>query len=289
MRLRTLPVSCAGVVMGWGCALRGGCFKAVPASLCLVFAILAQVASNFANEYYDYRAGLDRAGRDGPRRGVTEGDITPRAMRRATYMTLALAAAVGLCLIPYGGWWLIAAGAVIAAGALAYSAGPYPLSHHRLGEVAVILFFGLVPVCLTCYVQSGQWDNGVIPGGFAIGLMGANVLLVNNYRDYDDDRAVGKHTLTGLIGRRATVLLYMLNGYAAAILTVSAWHTGDAASAHLERSLMTITLAYTALHTVLTIRLARTKGPALTRILGMTAMLMSATALAAVIAIACQA
>ena len=95
MRLRTLPVSLAGVIMAWGfCALYDN-FNLIPAILCLLFALLAQIASNFANEYYDFKSGLDRKGREGPRRGVTEGDITPQAMKFATFGTLALACVIG--------------------------------------------------------------------------------------------------------------------------------------------------------------------------------------------------
>ncbi|MDE6121273.1 MAG: hypothetical protein K2F63_05735 [Muribaculaceae bacterium] len=85
MRLRTLPVSVAGVLMAVGFNIGDGTFDALAAISCMVFAILCQIASNFANEYYDYRAGRDRAGREGPRRGVTEGDLTPSSMKRATY------------------------------------------------------------------------------------------------------------------------------------------------------------------------------------------------------------
>ena len=87
MRLRTLPVSVAGVITAIGYARLHDCFRWTPAILCLAFAVLAQIASNFANEYYDFKGGLDRPGREGPRRGVTEGDITPRAMLAATYLT----------------------------------------------------------------------------------------------------------------------------------------------------------------------------------------------------------
>ena len=103
MRLRTLPVSVAGVICATALALMAGVFHCVQAIICLVFAVLAQVASNFANEYYDYKGGLDKPGREGPRRGVTEGDITPGAMKRATYATLALACACGLSLVYWGG------------------------------------------------------------------------------------------------------------------------------------------------------------------------------------------
>lgn len=188
MRLRTLPVSIAGVVMAAGLAIADSGFRRLPALLCVLFALLAQIASNFANEYYDYRDGLDAPGREGPRRGVTEGDITPRDMLHATYLTLALACAIGCSLIAFGGWWLMPIGMMIAIGALAYSTGPYPLSRHGLGEVAVIFFFGIIPVTLTYYVQALHCPTDVWLSGIALGLMGANVLIINNYRDADADR-----------------------------------------------------------------------------------------------------
>ena len=154
MRLRTLPVSTAGVLVACAYALARDCFRPEVAALCLVFAILAQITSNFANEYYDWANGSDRPGREGFRRGVTEGDISPKAMRRATFATLATACAVGCCLIPFGGWILVPIGIAIAVFALAYSAGPYPLSRHGLGDVAVLAFFGIVPVTMTYYLQA---------------------------------------------------------------------------------------------------------------------------------------
>ena len=154
MRLRTLPVSVAGVIAGTGCAILTDSFKAIPALLCLTFAILAQIAANFGNEYYDFKNGIDRKGRAGFRRGVTEGEISPKAMKAATFITLEIAAAVGCAMLIYGPWWLMIAGILIMCFALAYSAGPYPLSHHGLGDIAVIIFFGIVPVVLTWYLQT---------------------------------------------------------------------------------------------------------------------------------------
>lgn len=222
MRLRTLPVSTAGVIAAWAVAAGGPLFRWAPAVICLLFAVGAQIASNFANEYYDYRDGLDRRGRSGPRRGVTEGDITPGAMKRATYGLLAVTSVIGLSLILCGGLWLVAVGAVIALGALAYSAGPWPLSRHCLGEAMVVLFFGVVPVNFTCWLVSGVWMPEALPVSVAIGLMGANVLIVNNYRDADDDRAVGKHTLATRFGRRAVRGLYLVDAVVATVLTVVA-------------------------------------------------------------------
>ncbi|MDE6110042.1 MAG: 1,4-dihydroxy-2-naphthoate octaprenyltransferase [Muribaculaceae bacterium] len=273
MRLRTLPVSLAGVIAACGYALLAGAFSPLPAALCAVFAVLAQIASNFANEYYDYTAGLDRAGRDGPRRGVTEGDITPRAMLRATYATLGIACMVGLSLVAWGGWWLIIAGVFIALGALAYSTGPYPLSRHALGEAAVVVFFGVVPVTLTFYLQAATVTIPVVLGSVAIGLMGANVLIVNNYRDCDDDRAVGKHTLAVACGRRAVRSLYLLNGCLAVALCIPAWRL-------LPPLARIIPVAYLALHITLWRLLGRRTGSAINPLLGLTAlaMLLYATA-----------
>ena len=222
MRLRTLPVSTAGVLAAWAIASGSAVFRWIPAVICLLFAVGAQIASNFANEYYDYRDGLDRPGRSGPRRGVTEGDITPAAMKRATYGVLAATSLLGLTLIIWGGWWLLAAGILIAVGALAYSAGPWPLSRHCLGEVMVIIFFGIVPVTLTSWLVSGQWLPTAFPISVAIGLMAANVLIINNYRDADDDRAVGKHTLATWLGRKVVRALYLIFAIVACLLAVTA-------------------------------------------------------------------
>lgn len=218
MRLRTLPVSVAGVLAGTGCAVYWHVFSLLPMIICLVFAVVAQIASNFANEYYDFRNGLDKKGREGYRRGVTEGDISPESMKRATFLLLAIDALIGCTLIYYGGWWLIAVGVAVAIFAMAYSTGPYPLSHHGLGDVAVVIFFGFVPVTFTEYVQTGVFRLDVITllTSLAVGLMAANVLIVNNYRDYEDDREVGKHTTVVIFGRKVMAKVYFINGIIAA-------------------------------------------------------------------------
>ena len=225
MRLRTLPVSIAGVIAGTGCAIADGSFKAVPALLCLAFAILAQIAANFGNEYYDFRNGIDKKGRAGFRRGVTEGEISPNAMKAATFITLGLAAAVGCAMLIYGPWWLIIAGLLIMCFALAYSAGPYPLSHHGLGDIAVIIFFGLVPVVLTWYLQTSSWGavGRVVATSLTIGLLAANVLVVNNYRDMEDDAAVGKRTTVVIFGRKVMCTAYLLSGFIGMAVMTPVW------------------------------------------------------------------
>lgn len=261
-----MPVSTAGVVLACGYAYLYDSFRWVPALLCFVFALLAQITSNFANEYYDYKNGSDKRGRVGFRRGVTEGDITPAAMRRAVFATLALACVVGCCLIPIGGWWMVPVGAVIAIFALAYSAGPYPLSRLGLGDVAVLVFFGLVPVCLTFYLQAGFVATDVVCGSVAIGLMGVNVLIVNNYRDCDDDREAGKRTTVVRFGRKTAAWAYLVFGLAAAALTGPIWDK--------HRYLVLVPAIYIALHCGIWEKLRRSTGAALNPLLGATARLM---------------
>lgn len=276
MRLRTLPVSVAGVVMAVALSVMHHNFNAVPAVICLCFAVLAQIASNFANEYFDYEAGRDRPGREGPRRGVTEGEITPAAMKKAIYITLGLAGCLGLSLVGWGGWWLIAVGAFIGLGVFAYSAGPYPLSTHGWGEVGVVFFFGLIPVNFTYYVETLQWRPDVFLASLAIGLMGANVLIINNYRDVEDDRCVGKQTLCVRFGRPAMRCLYAANALAAAMLLIPVWNNIGIWS-------WIVPVLYLCGSFAVIRNMQRREGAALTPLLGATSVLMFAVALLSLI------
>ena len=269
-RLRTLPVSMSGVIIAIGIAKWHHQFKWLPALLCLAFALLAQIASNTANEYFDFKKGTDKPGRVGPRRGVTEGDIRPETLRNVTFGLLALASVVGCCLIPYGGWWLLPVGIVIALAALAYSTGPYPLSYHGLGELTVFIFFGLVPVNLTYYVMALRFDPLVLLFSIAIGLLGVNVLLVNNYRDVEDDREAGKKTQTVMRGRPITAFAYLLNGYLGmAILAVFWFMIGYM---HLLPVwTLAIPVLYLVMHTATWYKLSHRDGAALNPLLGATA------------------
>ena len=266
MRLRTLPVSIAGVIAGTGCAIMLDSFNALPAFLCLLFAILAQIAANFGNEYYDYKNGIDRKGRAGFRRGVTEGEIDPQSMKRATFVVLALAAAVGCTMLLYGPWWLVIVGVLIMIFALAYSAGPYPLSHHGLGDLAVVIFFGIIPVTFTCFLQSGNMEGMtiIIHTSVAVGLLAANVLIVNNYRDMEDDAAVGKRTTVVIFGRSFMGLAYLLSGIAGMVLMIPVW-------ASLPSWALTVPLIYIILHIKVWLKLREATGAGLNPLLGRTA------------------
>lgn len=270
MRLRTLPVSASGVLLAIGIAVWQNHFRWIPAILCLVFALMAQVVSNFANEYYDYRRGADKKGRVGPRRGVTEGDIEPKTLRNVTYLTLVIACLVGCGLIPYGGWQMIPVGIMIAVFALAYSAGPYPLSYHGLGELTVFLFYGMVPVIFSYYVIAGRMDALAVLGGITIGFMGVNVLLVNNYRDMDDDIDAGKRTAVVIFGRKLAAAAYLFNGFMAIAMLSPLWfmiYLNDC----LSHWVYLVPLLYLVMHTITWIKLNRRTGAALNPLLGETA------------------
>ena len=269
MRLRTLPVSVAGVIGGTACAIYHHGFSVLPFLICLFFAILAQIASNFANEYYDYKNGLDKKGREGFRRGVTEGDISPQAMKRATFITLGIAACIGASLIIWGGWWLIFVGIAVAVFALAYSTGPFPLSHTGLGEITVIIFFGFIPVIFTEYVQTKQlyFDSTTMFTAAAIGLMAANVLIVNNYRDADDVNAVGKKTSVVILGRKTLGAVYFYDGVLAAVFLAMA-------SSALPFWVSAGWLTYFAAHAILWQRLRSFSGSALNDVLKWTSVIM---------------
>lgn len=276
IRLRTLPVSVSGVLIAVGLAKFNGAFRLVPSLLCVAFAVLAQIVSNLANEYFDFKAGTDKKGRVGPRRGVTEGDFSPATLKRAMVGTLVATCAVGLSMLAvvdpgegYANWLLlVGVGVMVAVMAFAYSAGPYPLSYHALGEVAVMAFYGLVPVIFSYYVVAGDFHPYAVIAGIAIGLMGVNVLLVNNYRDVDDDREAGKRTSVVVAGRTLAAFAYLLNGLLAlsvlGVLWLRLW---------MEWSWWTMLppAIYMALHLTTWHRLKQRTGAALNPILGATA------------------
>lgn len=285
MRLRTLPVSVAGVLAAAGCAAYFHRFNAVPFLICLLFAVVAQIVSNFANEYFDFRNGLDRKGREGFRRGVTEGDISPRAMKRATFTLLALDCLIGLSLIFWGGWWMLPVGVAIALFAIGYSAGPYPLSHHGLGEIAVFIFFGIVPVMFTTYLQTGTFATWpvTLPIASAVGFMACNVLIINNYRDRDDDLAVGKRTLAVQLGPAAMRSLYLTNGFLALA------GIEFAIFGRVDLIWQLVPLLYINLHYLLWRSMCVSEGSALNPVLGKTAMLMLAVLVLLALALAASA
>jgi len=201
MRPRTLPAAIAPVLVGSGLAWRDHCFDARAAGLCLGFGLLIQIGTNFANDYYDFVKGADTAARVGPRRAVAAGWVAPATMKRAMWLVFAAAFACGLGLIAWGGPWLLVVGVASVLCGVAYTGGPWPLGYLGLGDLFVFIFFGLVAVDATYFVQAGRVSTDAVLAAIPIGLLTANILVVNNYRDADTDAAAGKRTLVVRFGR----------------------------------------------------------------------------------------
>ncbi len=217
-RPKTLAGAEAPVAVGVAWArLTAGFTLWTPAVLCLLFAVLMQVTANFVNDYVDFLHHRDNAGRLGPRRACSQGWITPRAMRRGLIVTSALACLCGLPLVLWGGWAMIGIGAACLLFCYLYST---VLSGFALGDVLVLLFFGVVPVCVTFYLQAGVVTAGCALCSVAMGLATDALLVVNNYRDLEQDASVGKRTLAVVIGKRSTLALHLLTGGAAFCLAL---------------------------------------------------------------------
>lgn len=263
MRPKTLAAGSVPVIVASALAYSAGCFQLVPALLCLVFALLSQIASNFSNDYFDYKNKTDDEMRLGPARAVSSGWIAPNYMLVGTAIDIALACAFGLCLIYYGGWWLIAVGVVCVLSLLAYTAGPYPLSYHGLGDVFVLVFFGWVAVVFSYYVQAKVFCWQSLVAGTSVGLGAVNILILNNYRDYENDKASCKHTTIVLFGKKYGEYVYLINGFVAVGLCFLFWKQSSLASL--------LPLFYLPFHVITWRTMCKIgKGRSLNSILGMT-------------------
>jgi len=202
-RPRTLPAALAPVLVGTGAAAALGGFRLSTALLALVVALALQVAVNYANDYSDGTRGTD-ADRVGPMRLVGSGAASPRAVLVAAMLSFAVAAVAGLVLAALTSWWLVAVGAVCILAAWTYTGGPIPYGYRALGEVFVFVFFGLVAVVGTTYVQTRTLPGLAWAVAVPVGLLIVAILVVNNLRDIDGDALVGKRTLAVLLGERGT-------------------------------------------------------------------------------------
>ena len=211
IRPRTLPVSMATVIMGVALAFGKGEIHWLPAVLCLLFAVLAQTTSNLVNDYADFKTGSDNKNSLGPERKLVSGEITPKAMFTAIIIAVSLSFITGLSLLYWGGWILLPFGLLILAVAFCYSLGPIPLSYKALGDVAVILFFGIVPVTFTYYILTKEVNWEIITAGFAMGLVVDELLIVNNIRDAEEDKLHNKITTVGIFGKRFMKMVFLFN------------------------------------------------------------------------------
>ena len=262
-RPRTLSAGSIPVIVASALAYRDGSFRWVPALLCLFFSLLAQIASNLANDYFDYRYSSDsHSVRLGPARAVSSGWISPKAMLFAIVAVIILASIFGLGLIYYGGWEMIIVGIICVVSLIAYSAGPYPLSRNGLGDVFVLVFFGWVATAFTYYVQTIHFTPDVFLAGTIVGLGAVNILVLNNYRDYPTDLSEGKRTTVVIFGLRFGRVAYLTNGILATILCIFLMRNGHCA--------YLLSLLSLPVHIKTWYGICHTKGVALNRYLGLT-------------------
>jgi 1,4-dihydroxy-2-naphthoate octaprenyltransferase len=237
-RPKTLPAALSPVVVGTALALADGVWQLGPALAAAAGALLLQILSNFANDYFDFFKGADTAERIGPVRVTASGLISPAQLRIGMGVVIALTVLVGLYLISVGGWPILAVGVAAIVAALAYTGGPFPFGYYGLGDFFVFLFFGIVAVCGTYFVQALTVTPAVLIASLAIGALVTAILVVNNYRDIETDRKANKRTLAVMLGRQGArieyylllivafavpPLLWLLFGYSPAVLL--AWLT----------------------------------------------------------------
>ncbi len=201
LRPRTLPVSLAPVLVGTAVAHQLGGLRVGPALAAAAGSLLLQIGSNFANDVFDFEKGADTEARIGPPRATQLGLLTPRALKRGMLVVFALAIAIGLYLTAVAGPAILAIGVFSIAAAIAYTGGPWPLGYHGLGDVAVFVFFGVVAVAGTCFVQLGHVPPLALVASVPVGALATAILVVNNLRDVDTDRVAGKRTLAVRLGR----------------------------------------------------------------------------------------
>jgi 1,4-dihydroxy-2-naphthoate octaprenyltransferase len=226
IRPRTLSIAVTPVLLGTALAWADGSVHHWAALLAaLACALLIQIGTNLHNDVIDFERGTDHAGRIGPLRVTAAGWVSPSTMHRATALCFGLTVPPGLYLVELGGWPILLAGLTSLLAGWAYSGGARPVSHTALGELFVLVFFGLVAVGGSHWLQSGHVALEPWLGGAALGLPAAAVLLVNNYRDLDNDLRSGRRTLVARLGRAGARRAYttmLLLPYLLVLLL--AWH-----------------------------------------------------------------
>ena len=268
-RPKTLAAGIAPVIIGAAMAGADRRFHALGALCALAGAILIQIGTNFANDYFDAAKGSDTKERIGPVRVVQAGLISPGAMRLAAALVFLAACAPGLYIVWRGGWPFVAIGLVSILCGVLYTGGPYPLGYLGLGDLFVLAFFGPIAVGGTYYVQALALPPEVAIAGIAAGLFSVAILTVNNLRDIEQDRQAGKRTLPVRFGRTFARIEYAVAFIVAgaAIPLLLAWRTGRWG---VMASILALAAAVPTIRTVFT----KTGGPALNTALARTGQLL---------------
>ena len=225
-RLRTLPAAVAPVLVGSALAYRDETFSWLPATAALLVALLLQIGVNLANDYFDYIKGVDTDQRLGPLRVTQSGLLKPDSVRTGMLFILGLSLVPGAYLMAIGGWPVMVAGIAALVSALAYSGGPFPLASNGLGDIFVFIFFGLVAVCGTYFVQAANITFTTVAMAGVVGMLITAILVVNNLRDIDTDRTAGKRTLAVMLGEFGTKIEYTGLVAGSYICLLTFWITG---------------------------------------------------------------
>ena len=266
-RPKTLPAATVPVIVGTAAAYKDSLFQPGPALAALIGALLIQVGANFANDVFDFKKGADTAERLGPTRVTQAGMLTPRQVFMGMWVVFGLATLVGVYLVLAAGWPVIVIGLASIAAGIAYTGGPFPLGYNGLGDIFVFIFFGLVAVCGTYYVQAGSVGAVAWWSALPVGFLATAILVVNNLRDIKTDRVVGKRTIAvrlGESGARAEYAALIILSYAVPVVM---WVNG-AAQVWVMLAWLSAPLAWPLWEV-----LARQEGRILNKVLGGTARL----------------
>jgi 1,4-dihydroxy-2-naphthoate octaprenyltransferase len=267
-RVRTLPAAIAPVLVGTALAGWENVFHPLRFAAALVGSIFIQVGTNLSNDYSDARRGADAEDRLGPVRVTAGGLVPPNQVLIATYVSFGVAVLAGVYLIVVAGWQLLLVGAASILAGVLYTGGPKPYGYEGLGELFVFLFFGIVAVAGSYFVQVRHLDWKAFALAVPVGLLASAILVVNNYRDSDSDRRAGKRTLAVRLGRPRTRTMFAVIVYLAYLLAPVTWAFGPM-TAWMLLAWLTLPLAAEIVRIVRN----RTDGPTLNQALAQTGML----------------
>jgi 1,4-dihydroxy-2-naphthoate octaprenyltransferase len=226
IRVPTLSAAVVPVLVGTAIAAREGRFNAVIFAVVICAALLIQIGTNLTNDLFDFQKGADTGARLGPLRVVQAGLLSQKQVAAGSALSFGLAILLGLYLVKVGGWPIVAIGLAAVASGIAYTGGPWPLGYHGLGDVFVFIFFGVIAVVGTFYLQSGDVTGAALTASLPIAMLVTAILVVNNLRDIDTDRAAGKLTLAVRFGREVTQLQYSILVLGAYLVAAALWLGG---------------------------------------------------------------
>ncbi len=210
VRIKTLPAAISPVILGSALAFHDGYFYLFIFIMTLLAAVLIQIGANFANDVYDFEKGSDREDRLGPIRATQSGLISSKKMKQAMWFVFFLSICIGIYLSVIGGWPIVIIGITSIVAGIAYTGGPYPLGYHGFGDLFVFIFFGLIAVPGTYYLQIGIINELSLYMGVIMGMLSTAILVVNNLRDAETDKLSGKKTLVVCLGKTFAKIQYSI-------------------------------------------------------------------------------